>query len=150
MKSERDNEMTGEETTALAQPLTMEDVKERIAARIKASFVELMPEEAWTKMVETEIARFSKVQDRGCRDTRSFSDLQGIIREILEERYRDMLKAELVKPQYLGYFEEPGDFIKGFIMDNVPAIMTALLAGLGQNLVEHMKRSVAQDAANRY
>lgn len=147
--------MTEQPTTELAPPTSMEDVKERIALRIKASFVELMPEDAWTKMVQSEIKRFTEAPyERGYSPNR-LPPLHRILREVLEERYRGMLKVELAKPEYAAHFgvngeAEPGEFIKGFIKENMAAILTALLGGLGQGLVEQVKNSIQQDAANRY
>lgn len=146
--------MNEQPKTELAPPTSMEDVKERIALRIKASFVELMPEEAWSKMVQAEITGFTTVHGRGV-NALQHSPLQGILRGVLEERYREMLKIELAKPEYAAHRgingqAEPGEFIKGFIKDNMAAIFTALLAGLGQGLVEQMKTAIQQDAANRY
>lgn len=147
--------MTEQAKTELAPPTSMEDVKERIALRIKASFVELMPEEAWSKMVQAEITGFTEVPYGRTYKAEQRSPLQGMLREILGERYREMLKVELAKPEYGSCFgangqAEPGEFIKGFIKDNMATILTALLAGLGQGLVEQVKTSIQQDAANRY
>lgn len=147
--------MTEKPETALAQPTSMEDVKERIALRIKASFVELMPEEAWAKMVKAELSRFAERPAPTRHETYPASPLQIIVRQILDERYRKMLKDELLKPEYQGSFDqygqgEPGEFIKDFIRDNLPTIIPALLAGLGQEFLEHVKRSLRDNPTPMY
>lgn len=147
--------MSEQETTELAPPTSMEDVRKRIALRIKASFVELMPEEAWTKMVQAELSEFTMVHAHDYRGNRRSSELQGIIHGVLEERFREMLKVELAKPEYGEYFSvdgqaEPGEFITTFIKNNLATIVTSLLGGLGQSLVQQIKDQIQQDAANRY
>lgn len=147
--------MNEQSKTELAPPTSMEDVKKRIALRIKASFVELMPEEAWTKIVQGELGAFTTMHAHDYRGNRRSSHLQKIISEILEERYREMLKIELAKPEYhvhLGAdgYHNPGEFIKNFIKENMATILTAMLGGVGQNLIEHVKVLIQQDTANRY
>lgn len=136
--------------SALARPTSMNDVKDQIALRIQTSFVELMPEDAWIKLVENEIDEFTRKREGRYLQERRFSNLQSIIRTVLEEKYREMLKVELAKKKYVGYFEAPGEFIDTFIRTNIASIVTSLLGGLGQNLVEQVKRSIQQDAANTY
>ena len=147
--------MPESKTTELASPTSMEDVKERIALRIKASFVELMPEEAWSKMVQAEITEFTMLHAHDYRGNRRYSNLQMIIHEVLEQRYREMLKVELAKPEYGGHFGvngqvQPGEFIKSFLRENMTEILTVILEGMGQRLVEQVKDSIRQNMATVY
>lgn len=58
-------------------------------------------------------------------------------------------KPMAIRTGYEGYFEAPGTFVQAFIKDNVVAIVAAITAGLGQSLIEQVKCSIQQDAANR-
>ncbi len=71
----------------------VKSIGEKVSDRIRASFVDLIPEDAWKAMVQKEIVTFTEgVQEPYGRGTKP-SPLQSIIRAELESRF----KAEVIK-----------------------------------------------------
>lgn len=61
--------------------------------RIKATFVSLIPDENWEKMIELEVDRFFKKSDKSYGNRYSASDFDVIVRQCLEEKS----KEEIIK-----------------------------------------------------
>lgn len=84
---------------------TSTDPVQAIKERIRASFVDLIPEEQWTKMVQDEVNWFTREPSGHSYNQPLASPLRVLIRKQLEDVFKDKLKQELSKPEYMEVFQ---------------------------------------------
>lgn len=128
-------------------PARVEDV---IANRIRAQFVELIPEEAFTMMVKKEIDWFTSTRSGqyydGGRD--QISPLQNLIRKDIERKFVDLLGAELSKPEYqptifnANGVPQMGDAVRAIIKECMPEIVAAAWGSTFQSAIMTLRNSL--------
>ncbi len=111
-------------------------LRDKISDRIRSSFVELIPEEAWKAMVQKEINKFM------------LEGLPKLIREELRERLSKVLKEELEKPEYCGYWvgngERPSEAVMEITKQLTPDFITAMWGSVIQKCVEEIRNNLSQ------
>jgi hypothetical protein len=123
---------------------TVVNIQETITQRIRASFVELLPEEAFAKIVADEIKRFTTDKEQ-FYDNRNLqpSPLRQLIRAELQNRFKESLKIELSKPEYTPVWgnagQEPGEVVKRIILESGAELWRAAVGNVVQEMVNRMR-----------
>lgn len=131
-------------------------LKERVAERIRGNFIELIPAEAFDALVNNEIAEFTTIKNRsGYNDNRNYSDLQKMIRDELQQRYREYVKEKFADPEYFRtvYKSELGmSTPEGFIADSTNEFIMknadALLLNMFKPMIHMMFSNLQQQIRN--
>lgn len=153
----------------------MDGVKDRI----KATFVSLIPDDAWEKMVEKELYVFTegKIEvhhdyiGRGENGENKYADweeripysqkgddispLQKMIRSMLEERFKKDLADYLASPEYQhlwsGYGKpEASKAVEEILVKNADDILHNILAGMMQAGFDRMRSNISDMIAQGY
>lgn len=113
---------------------TLGSIQEKVQERIKAAFVDLIPEEMWRDMVNREIHEFTQKR------------LPNLVREEAEKRVRTMMGEELAKPEWTSTFWGPNgphasEMVKKIIIEAAPDIVASAMGGMVQNIVLTMRNN---------
>lgn len=121
-------------------------IQDKITDRIRASFVELIPEEHWQAMVKREIDWFTaELPDNyGYTTTQKKpSPLRLLIQGRLEEMFKDKLAMELAKPEYQHIWNSnqalPGEAVKKIIHESLPRLAEVAFGNVIQNAIERLR-----------
>ena len=136
-------------------------IKKKIADHIKASYVDLIPPEAWTQLVESEVAEFTtdrreEVLWNGHQRSGEFktipSPLKQIVREELTEFFKGHVKAELSKAEYAQVWDNtrrafdggnsnwgPGEAVKEIVRKLIPDMIESVFGSVVQNAIQTLK-----------
>ena len=114
----------------------MSDLTEKVRDRVKDIFAELIPEEAWQNLVETEIKNFRE------------KILPSIINEELKKMYKAKIKEELFKSDYVQKYDPngklvPGEQIKRMLGELAPSFVTALFEGVADNVICRIRNEMS-------
>ena len=116
---------------------------EGVRNRIKATFVSLIPDAQWEQMVNTEIEKFFKVEDRWESDNRtSKSPFTKIVREELDALARTKCKDMLEKYTSAAWSgNEPvlNAELKKLLEENAQTIFVEMFRGMFQSAVNDMR-----------
>jgi hypothetical protein len=120
---------------------TPESLRDKIADRIRVSFVDLIPEDSWRLLVEEQIRHFTtgsrQWNDQGA------SPLQAMIRDEIKERFKTKIKEYLDSPEMqTRWFHADGTYGPG-------AAIEEILAGLVPQIIVAQYRSTAADIIQR-
>lgn len=131
----------------------LQTVQENIKAKIKAEFVNLIPDEMWTAMVESVVNEFinDKTERNYGGDFKTTpSPLKQMIRAEIEALAKGILKAELDRLT-AGAWNDFGqnvatEALKKLIAGSLPDIVAAMQAGMVEiavtATVNHMRNSM--------
>ena len=115
----------------------MQGVKDRI----KATFVSLIPDEQWDKMVKNEVDDYFKPKQIGySSDRKMASDFQILVRNIIENEATKKLKEYLTSPDFITMWAENGipiasGQVKQMCIENSGQILANFYAGIFQNML---------------
>jgi len=116
--------------------LDTNSLKEKVSNRIKETFADLIPEKAWTGLIDSQVKVFLEI------------DLPVLVKKELTDRYMIKLKEELDKPQYQGMWyngkNTPGEAVKQIIKQCAPELIESLFGGVIQNAVMNMKNNMSR------
>lgn len=122
-------------------PAKIEDV---IANKIRAQFVELLPENTFKEMVEKALKDFT--QKTGYQNN-SASPLEKLIEQELRDRFLRQVKAEFDKPEHLVHWghnsQTPSIFVKEIISQLTPQIMEAFFGSMIQQAVSTLRNQIS-------
>lgn len=91
-----------------SKELTTVSLADKVKEKIKEMVVDLIPEEAWGKMVESEVNKFTgprKVKDGYNNFKMIPSELEEMIHDELAARFMEVVKDEFTKPIYQSCYE---------------------------------------------
>jgi hypothetical protein len=123
-------------------------LKDRISDRIKNSFVELVPEDAWKALVQAELDKFFKPQfvKHGYNDVKEEpSELSKIISAEIRERLMKAVEIELDKPEYQDKWNSGlqknvgGDFANAVCKELTNELVSSLFNGIVQSAVQRLR-----------
>ena len=130
--------------------INIESLKDKVSDKIRASFVDLIPEDAWKAMVEKEIKRFITPPKPAYDDKNPLSPLEGLIREELKSIFGAIIKEEFKRPEYVNQWHQNGksgnDFVKDIIKDNMPQIIQAVVGSMMNDIAV----KITNDIRGRY
>ncbi|QQO97231.1 hypothetical protein M1M30_gp131 [Maribacter phage Colly_1] len=120
------------------KPFKPEDLMDGVRAKIKSTFVDLIPEEAWDAMVKAEVNSFMSPKSyNNYNRTEQVSNFQFVIRDVLTEATREKCKELLNDPEFSSGMwqngtEQPSQFIKQFMLDNANELMMGMFGSMFQ------------------
>jgi hypothetical protein len=128
-------------TPATFSPASLQD---KVQERIRASFVNLIPEDAWKVMVEREISYFTSPSRRG---DELVTPIGLMIRAEIQERLKEKLKAHLdvvVQMEWDNNLQVhvPSAFSREIAASMAPLMVQHMFAGIVHNAVELMKHEM--------
>lgn len=119
--------------------------------RIKATFVSLIPEEQWEKLVQSEVDRFFNT-NKDVYNNRSdrYTDFQLIVRQELEKATRERLTELLRSPEYLSTYSpdtgvQTSEFIAKFLTDNAQKVFANMLTQTFQLCLQSAQFNVVKN-----
>jgi len=133
-------------------PATLQEAfqstKDRIADRIKSSFVELMPDELWKSMVQKELQWFTTEPPRNYYDKETVAPLRGMIREAIRAKIKEDIVAEIGKPEYEAIFGgtalRPGEAVRDIIKELLPEMVVAMFQGVVHASVDKLRQELTR------
>lgn len=110
----------------------MATVEERVRERIRASFLELIPEELFSNLVGIELHKFTH------------HELPGLVKKAAADHLQATLKAELEKPEWRerwtgGPGPEAGPALAEALRQAAPELVAAMFAGLGNQIIAALR-----------
>lgn len=121
------------------------DVAGTIKDRIKAQFVDLIPDDVFMTMVEAEIKLFTEGRppDRWDNNKDRSSPFQKIVQEEIQARFRVKIQEELAKPEYEPVWTNNGydlpDQFGKMVRESAPYILEQMIAQQTTNLLNMMR-----------
>jgi hypothetical protein len=111
------------------------DLRTKVVEKIKASFIEFIPDLEWDKLVQKEVALFIE------------SELKVLIKAELTAFFQAEIKKELERPEFLdsGWGEHgnlPGEAVKQIIKDLTPDFISAMFGRIVQQSVSQIKNNL--------
>ena len=116
-------------------------IMQGVKDKIRATFVELIPDEQWNAMVQTEIEEFITpgTTSNNYQQSKQPSSLARIVQDELEKDLRVRLKELLAGPEWQEQWtngkQTANDKIRQLLIDNSPEIMSKLLSSAIQQAV---------------
>ena len=120
----------------------MDGVKDRI----KATFISLIPDEAWEQIVKKEIDNWMTIKKRGYRSTEEYSDFSIVVQGELRKRAAESIQ------KIIGEFEEyswdqegrqlVNENVKKLILENADSILLSIIGSMIQAAVNNLKYSL--------
>ncbi len=128
-------------TPATFSPASLQD---KVQERIRASFVDLIPEDAWKVMVEREISYFTSPSRRG---DELVTPIGLMIQEEIRNRLKEKLKAYLDTVIQTEWDEGlqayvPAAFAKEIAASMGPLLVQQMFSGVIHSAVELMKHEL--------
>lgn len=118
----------------------LQAIQDKIRDRIRADFVELMPEDVWGKMVESVVETFTNPEkDHYGRATGKPSPLHQLIAKEIEELARQSINQELAKLD-AGYWNSYGgktasEAVMKMVTENMTDIMASIQSSMANMMV---------------
>ncbi len=114
--------------------------------RIKATFVSLIPDDEWERLVKAEIETFFQSKDR-YNSTYYTSDFQMIVNQELTAHTKNQVAKLLVSPEYIAMYDagsgtQTSLFIKKFLEENAAKIFSNILSSSFQNVINNASYNV--------
>lgn len=111
--------------------MTFEDsVKERL----KSIVADLIPEERWETIVRATVREFET------------KDLPALVKTELANKYKEIITAELAKPEWQGRWNmvgpEASEVVSKMLIDAAPLILASMIGGQAQQLVSNLQYSI--------
>jgi len=95
-------------------------LKDKISERIREQFVELIPDDTWSQLVESEIKWFtSPVEKRGYYDKERISPLQDQVRGVLRDLAAAAIKKAFSDTEWLAKNGPDGQILAGQAVEKI-------------------------------
>lgn len=131
-------------------PARIEDIVEQ---KIKAQFIELIPDEQFKALVNKAISEFTR---SGGFDNDKRSPLEKMILEEIKTIFAAQLKDELTKPEYGqkwktdGTGHGPSDVVKALLAELTPHIIEAQYGMMVQAMVNQIRSGMQNGSIRPY
>ena len=127
-------------------PFSPETLRDKISERIRASFVDLIPEDAWKSMVGEQIRHFTTGSSQW--GDQRISPLQGMIRDEIRDRFKVKLKEYLDSSEMQQQWSNvdnmygPAKALEEILAGLVPQIIVAQYRASATEIVQRIKQSM--------
>lgn len=123
-----------------------------VKMRIRAEFASMIPDEAWTQMIQKEVDFYfhSPTESNYNRDrTTRFQDLiRTLLQEEIKKRFADYLTTEGFTKVWANQgYTACGEAVKKIIIDNSGEILVSFFGGMFTGMLENFKSQLNN---NRY
>lgn len=102
--------------------------------RLKSIVAELIPEDRWDAIVHSTVQQFETI------------DLPKLIKAELEARYREVIRDEFNKPEWVSYWsdgqEQASQKVKELMVEVAPYILSSMFGGAMQQIVSQIRYSM--------
>lgn len=114
-------------------PVSFEDA---VKQRLKSVVAELIPEERWDDIVRKTVEQFEK------------SDLPKIVRDELIIKYREMIKEEFSKPEWVGQWAQDtnelvSEKVRQLIIESAPLVFASMMQGAMHSVMQDFRNGLA-------
>lgn len=123
--------------------------RERVENKIKAEFMELLPDEMFRQMVQDTLDRFTKPRriDQGYgRVVEERSDLERIVLEVYEEHVKSFVRAELSKEEWVTHWDGQryvlAKAVEAIITQNAGKVLVGMLGGVSDQMIDEIRRRI--------
>lgn len=121
----------------------MDGVKDRI----KATFVSLIPDDAWDQMVKTEVDKFFKKGELGYTSRQMASDFDIIVRSMLEAEAKSRLVKYLESEEFQSIWANNGQpttakAVEDIIVKNSGEILVNMFGGLFTSMLQDFRNKL--------
>jgi hypothetical protein len=114
-------------------------VMQGVKDHIKATFVELIPEDKWNEMIQTEVNRFFKNGGwQGDRPSEFENVVKACLHELLKEKVTGFLKEKYVSEVWENNQLKVGAEIERIITDNAGQILVSMVGHMVQQAINNM------------
>lgn len=122
-------------------------INELVRDRIQKDFVQLIPAENWTQLVDSVVKQFTVKKKRGnYQEERYTSDLEELIYADISARAKDIIKAELNKPEYSSMWDGMNQQVASAVVQEIcekhgQLIFNKVIASMVGNVMMNMRNS---------
>lgn len=116
------------------KPFQPQDLMEGVKAKIRATFVDLIPDDAWDNMVKTEVDRYFKNHLTTGRQVPSYTPFSKFIQNQLEEFCKEKFKEYLNTDEFKSTWDSEGNLmmskaVEETLVNNAGNILANILGG---------------------
>jgi hypothetical protein len=126
------------------------DFKDKVEKRIKETFVDLIPEEAFQKMVSDSIDNFTTGrtvtdksgygQNQTVKERYIPSGLERLVEDMLKDEVKTAIRALLNGDEWKTNYEGlVGDQLKSLVVAATPALITGAITQMTEQVIERVK-----------
>jgi hypothetical protein len=126
--------------------LDLSNLREQMRERIRASFVLMIPDEQWDKLIDAEVKAFFWKGGRG--EARSISDFDRVVSQELEKETRKRVTELLNTPGWQERYNQDyqpmaSEEIEKLMIKLAPEMLSALFGGVMQSALQGIKGHIA-------
>ena len=121
------------------------DLRTAVANRIRSTFVELIPEDQWKKLVDSQISAI--LQKRGYQKDQA-SELEEAIRSVVIAALKEKVKQELESKDYWPE-GTASRFVVEYVTANKEAMIAAAFSWMIQEGLSHLRAQIDNDLRQR-
>lgn len=142
-------------STNLLPASNLENVKLKVADKIRSIFVDLISDEEWSKIVSKEIGDFTKTNDDRYYGGHNRSQLQTLIRDEINSLFKEKIKKELFSSKYESqlngiYDLSAGEFVEKFLIENIDLVTKSFFTSFFQQVVNNFRDIARQTMEKTY
>jgi len=120
------------------------DILSNVKDKIRAEFVNLVPDEQWQAMVKAAVDDwFERKKEPAHNDREWSSDFTRFVQELLREECREKIKEYFNTPEWQGQWRDgkqiASDKVAEIVVDNADKIIGELVGYAIQNVVRNMQ-----------
>lgn len=112
---------------------TMASIQDKVKARIQDTFMDLLPDEMFHGLVQTELDRFTKVE------------LPKLVQELARDRLKELILAEFKKPEWAetwdGNHNKASVLVSTIVKELAPELVVAMFGNMVQSTVNNMRNT---------
>ena len=129
--------------TDTIEKVTLENAAEQLKAKIRLSFVELLPDDQWKAMITAELKRFTQ-PSRASYDSREIpSVFSAVCTEVFTNFVKSEIRALMDSPEWRLSWDssgktQVGDAVKSWLTDNSAALIQATVQALAASAAQHI------------
>jgi hypothetical protein len=127
-------------------------LSQKVEAKIRDSFVELVPEEQWQAMVQSALERFTHRNHKVGYASSDPSPFDKMVHEAIKKQFVKKIEEELQKPDYFEgpwatFGPTPGDAVKNILRDLAPELVALLMGSVVQEATNKMRTALQNMAS---
>lgn len=113
--------------------------------RIQKDFVQIIPEENWKQLVEGVVQQFTVKKKRNqYQNERYTSDLEELVYADLETKAKELIKAELNKPEYTSMWNGMNETVASAAVQEIcqqhgQAVFNKVISNMVGNVIMNMR-----------
>jgi len=120
------------------------DILSNVKDKIKAEFVNLIPEDKWEAMVKSAVDDWFKKRETNYNTREMVSSFDQFVQGLLKEEVKERVKAYFSSPEWQGEWKDGGetasDKMKEIIVENSDKIMATILGNAFQSALNNARQ----------